>query len=324
MATSGTFRYLSSVDIDALGLTPHNVANAVQAAFRALGSGGAASVPKIGFRISPTNFFHAMPARYDYNGTVGIKWIGTADNTASGLPHINAMIVLSDVKTAVVQAVMDGTQITAIRPASVSLVAGRYLARKDSRRMGFIACGVQALSHLDAFAAEFPIKEVNCYSRRAATAEAFAAKARARGFAANAVTDPRDAVEGQDIVVSSPPRASFPAPFLDPAWISPGTFVTGVDLARSWRCESVRSLELVTTDNREQSQAEAAQPGVLPYQGTYDADLVELASGSHPGRTTPAQRIFFIHPGLGLGDVAIASLALELAAAKSLGMELRR
>lgn len=324
MAASGSFRYLSGADIDALGLTAQGVADTVQKAFRALGSGGAESVPKTGFRISPSNFFHAMPARYDAVGTVGLKWIGTADNSQSGLPHISSMIVLSDVRTAVVLAVMPVPSITAIRPAAVSLVGARHLARKDSRRIGFVACGVQAMAHLEAFATEFPIREVACYSRRASTAEGFAARARERGFVARVVNDPRGAVEGQDIVVSSAPRASFAEPFLDPAWVSPGAFVSGVDLARSWRCDAMRALDLVTTDQREQSVAESRQPGVLPYQGAYDADLVELASARHPGRTNAAQRAVLIHPGLGLGDIALATLALERAAALGIGTILPR
>jgi ornithine cyclodeaminase/alanine dehydrogenase-like protein (mu-crystallin family) len=126
------------------------------------------------------------------------------------------------------------------------------------------------------------------------------------------------------MVVSSAPRASFPEPFLDAAWVSPGAFVSGVDLARSWRPEGIRALELVTTDHREQSLAESRKPGVLPYAGDYDADLVELAAGMKPGRTSAAQRAMLIHPGLGLGDVAIAALALERATALGLGTLLPR
>lgn len=324
MATIGTFLYLSSADVDALGLTAHGVEDAVAAAYRALGEGRAASVPKIGFNVTPSTFFHAMPARYDGKGVVGIKWIGTADNSASGLPHISSVIVLSDVETAVIRAVLDGTQVTAIRPAAISLVAARHLARRASARIGFIACGVQATSHLDALKAAFPLREVTCYSRRLETAERFAARVRETGLQARAVADPRQAVEGQDIVVSSAPRASFPAPFLDPAWLSPGAFVSGVDLGRSWRTEALREVDLIATDNRTQSRNEASQPGVLPWQGNWDADLAELASGSHPGRTSQTQRAFFIHPGVGLGDVAIAALAVELAQAKGLGTTLAR
>ena len=71
-----------------------------------------------------------MPARYDDAGVIGTKWIGTALNAAKGLPHINAMIVINDIETAVVQGVMDGTVITAVRPAAVSLTAARRLARQ--------------------------------------------------------------------------------------------------------------------------------------------------------------------------------------------------
>lgn len=324
MSTRGTFLYLSGENIATLGLTASSVEKAVSDAYRALGEGNAASVPKTGFSCTPSTFFHAMPARYDSKGTIGIKWIGTADNSSTGLPHINAMIVLSDVRTAVIQAVMDGTQITAIRPAAVSLAAARHLARKESTRISFIACGVQAASHLLAFAGAFPIREVTCYSRRRESAERFAAQVRERGLTAHATTKPRDAVENQDIVVSSAPRASFPAPFLDPAWLSPGAFVSGVDLGRSWRCGDLRRMDLIATDNRVQSLAEASQPGVLPWHGEWDADLAELESGAHPGRTRPDQRAFFIHPGLGLGDVAIAALALELAKERGIGTELAR
>lgn len=324
MAVPGTLLYLSSADIDALGMTAHNTATLIQEVYGALAAGRAGSTPKNGFRVTPSTFFHSMPARYDAKGVIGIKWIGTADNTATGLPHINAMIVVNDIETAVVRAVMDGTQITAIRPAAVSLAAARYLARKDSRRMGFIACGVQASAHLEAFAKEFPIRELRCYSRRLATAETFAARAREQGFDAKAVSDPREAVEGQDIVVSSAPRASFPEPFLNADWLSPGSFMSGVDLARSWRSDNLRQLDVIATDHREQSLLEAAQPGVLPWQGGFDADLAELASGAHPGRRSPDQRTFLIHPGVGIGDLALAAYALEQAEARGLGTRLPR
>ncbi|MBL8378683.1 MAG: ornithine cyclodeaminase family protein [Burkholderiales bacterium] len=324
MADRGELLYLCADDIAALGLTAQGVTDAVEAAFRDLGSGRAHSVPKVGFRITAANFFHAMPARLDAAGVVGIKWIGTADNRTSGLPHINAMIVLSDFETAQVRAVMDGTAITALRPAVISLVAARRLARQDARRIGFIACGVQARAHLDAFCAQFPIREVTCHSASGASALALAALARERGLTARVAAEARDAVAAQDIVISSPPRGSFAAPFLDPRWLDPGAFVSGVDLGRSWRADRLRELDLIVTDDRDQSRAEAAQPGVLPYQGDYDADLAELASGRHPGRTAPSQRTFLLHPGLGLGDIAIAALVLERAAAAGVGTRLPR
>ncbi|MBM3554569.1 MAG: ornithine cyclodeaminase family protein [Alphaproteobacteria bacterium] len=323
MAKAGAFLYLSSADIDRLDLKPPEIIDAVEEAFIALARGGARSVPKSGFDVTPSTFFHAMPARYDKKNAIGIKWIGTALNEGHGLPHINAMIVLNDLETAVVRAVMDGTTITAIRPSAVSVVAARRLARKNASRISFYPCGIQARAHLDAFAGEFPIAQVTCLSRRRETAEAFAAYARAKGLEAKIVTEPRDAVRDQDIVVSSAPRAADLAKILDPSWLSPGAFVSGVDLARAWQCRDLRQVELLATDNHQQSR-EAAATGVISWVGEYDADLSELASGAHPGRTTDTQRAFFVHPGLGLGDIAIASLVQARARALGLGMWLPR
>jgi len=222
-----------------------------------------------------------------------------------------------------VQGVMDGTVITAVRPAAVSLVAARRLARQDSSRISFYPCGVQALAHLDYFATEFPLREVTCYSRTTATAEAFAEKARQRGFQTRVVTQPREAVEGQDIVISSAPRAADLAKVLDPAWLSPGAFVSGVDLGRAWQLRDLRQIEILATDNHDQSR-EAAATGIITWVGEYDAELSQLAAGTRPGRTAPQQRAFFIHPGLGLGDVAIAALALERAKQLGIGTRLAR
>ena len=323
MATTGAFLYLSSADIDALKLTSREMADAVEAAYRALAQGGARSVPKSGFDVTASTFFHAMPARYDDKGVVGTKWIGTALNAGEGLPHINAMIVINDIATAVVQAVMDGTVITAVRPAAVSLVAARQLARPDSSRISFYPCGVQALAHLDFFATEFPLREVTCFSRTTASAEAFAEKARERGFYARVVTQARDAVEGQDIVISSAPRAANLAKVLDPAWLSSGAYVSGVDLGRAWLLDNLRQLEILATDNHDQSR-EAAATGVISWVGEYDAELSELVAQTRPARTSPAQRAFFLHPGLGLGDVAIAAMAIEHAKKRKIGTMLAR
>ncbi len=317
------FLYLSRADIAALALTPAEIEAVVEAAFRGLADGGAESVPKLGIDPAPGTFFHAMPARVDASRTVGVKWVGVADNASRGLPHINAILVLSDLETAVVKAVMEADTITGLRPAAVSLIAARRLARPDSSRIGFIACGLQARSHMAAFAAAFPLRRVACYSRNPVTSATFAAALREQGYDAQAVTDPRAAIEGQDIVVTSIPRSPGLVPYLDPAWIAPGAFVSAPDLARCWHADGLREIDILATDDRRQSR-EAAASGHLPWQGDYAADLCELVNGLHRGRSAPGERAFFVHPGLGLGDIAIAGLALERAVAMGIGTRLPR
>jgi len=317
------FLYLSRADIVSLALTPREVETAVEAAFRGLADGSAQTVPKLGIDPAPGTFFHAMPARIDAAGTVGMKWVGVANNAGRGLPHINAILVLNDLETSVIKAVMEADTITGMRPAAVSLIAARRLARPDSSRMGFIACGLQARTHVEAFSAAFPIKHATCYSRRLETAEKFAAELLTKGIDAKAVTDPRAAVEHQDIVVTSIPRSPGLSKYLDPAWVSPGAFVAAPDLARCWHGEALRAMDVLATDDRQQSR-DAAASGHLPWSSDWDADLCELITGKHAGRTTPAQRTCFIHPGLGLGDIAVAAVALERAIKQGIGTRLPR
>ncbi|MGE3419564.1 MAG: ornithine cyclodeaminase family protein [Bradyrhizobium sp.] len=323
MSDLGSFLYLTSADIKALELTPVNMESAVEAAFKAISRGGARTVPKDGFDVTASTFFHSMPAEYGAGKVVGIKWIGVALNEHLNLPHTSALIVLNDIETAMITAVMDGTLITAMRPATISLIAARRLAKADSRRLGLIACGTQAMAHIDAFSGAFPLKEITCHSRRRETAEAFAREVEKRGFSATVAATAREAVEGQDIVVSTVPRVPGLKPFLDPAWLSPGSFATGVDLARSWICDDLRQIDILATDDHAQSK-EAGEAGILPWRGGYDAELQQLLSGAHPGRRNDKERAFFIHPGQGLGDIAIALAACDRAKAAGLGVMLVR
>ncbi|MCC6209549.1 MAG: ornithine cyclodeaminase family protein [Burkholderiales bacterium] len=319
------FLYLSRAEVQALLPAPREMEAVVEAAFRGLADGSAEVVPKNGLDPMPGTFFHAMPARPD-GSVAGMKWVGVSNNAARGraeLPHINALIVLNDLASAGIQAVMDGDAITALRPAVVSLLAARRLARTGSARIGFVACGTQARSHFEAFAAEFPLREARCYGRRRETAQGFANDLAARGVDARAVAEPREAVEGMDIVVTSIPRSPGLKPCLDPAWLSPGSFVSAPDLARGWICGDLRRLDILATDDLRQS-AEAMASGHIPWSGTFDCDLTALLTGKHPGRSGADQKTFFIHPGLGLGDIAIASLVLERALAAGAGTRLPR
>ena len=119
------------------------------------------------------------------------------------------------------------------------------------------------------------------------------------------------------------PRSTGLKPYLDPGWLSPGSFVSAPDLARGWVCTELRRLDLLATDDFMQS-AEAIACGHIPWTGRFDCDLAGLVTGKHPGRQRREQKTFFLHPGLGLGDIAIASLILERARAQGVGTLLPR
>jgi len=165
------------------------------------------------------------------------------------------------------------------------------------------------------------LAEVVAYSRTRASAERFAAVARAQGMQARSVDQPRDAVEGMDVVVTTVPEGTKVLEFLDPAWLTPGTFTAAVDLGRSWDRTGLRKLDILATDDHEQTRG-LAEIGRMPYAGPYAADLAEMTSGAFAGRATPAQRAMFIFSGHALADLAVAQAVYEAALARELGIRL--
>ena len=315
--------YLPRAAVEGAGVGLAEIEAAIETAFAAKAQGGAMAPPKQAFQATPESSFHVMAAALADPPLAGLKWIGvTAGNEAREQPHVTGLMIVSDSVSGVPLAVMDATWITAVRTAAVTAVAAKYLARPDSACLGFIACGVQARSHLAALRQRFSPRRVLAYARRRASAEAFLRQAAAMQLEGLVAESPRAVVAEADILVTSVPAAGFEAPFLDPAWLKPGSFTSAVDLGRSWRLAdpegNAARFDRVATDDRDQSQA-LAKDGRLSYARPFDADLGELITGAKPGRESPRQRILFIHPGSALADVAVAALVYQAARAKGLG-----
>jgi ornithine cyclodeaminase/alanine dehydrogenase-like protein (mu-crystallin family) len=314
--------YLSAADVHAAGVSPDALREAVAAAFAAKARGDAKGEPKLSVAIAPGHFFQAMPGALLSSGLAGMKWVGVVPAGQTTGPTISALIILADLATGAPVAVMDGTWITAARTAAMTAVAAERLARPDSTTIGFIGCGVQARSHLAALRRVLPrLSRMVACSRSEATAERFAAEAREAGLVAETTRDPRRAVEDLDVVVTTVPAAAGLAAFLDPAWLAPGSFAAAVDLGRSWVADGLGRLDLLATDEHEQSRVLGAS-GKLAHGGPYHADLAGLVTGKEPGRSDPGQRAMFLFAGHSLADLAAAEAVLEAARRRGIGTAL--
>ena len=315
--------YLARADIAAIEIGLLEVEAAVEAAFRAKARGQATALPKIGFRPTPQSaHFFAMPGALPDLGVAALKWVALADNNRSrAVPSISGLIVVSDLTSGLPLAVMDGVWVTEVRTAAATTVAARALAKPDARRIGFVACGQQARSHLAALRLRLPLEEVVAYSRQRASAEAFAREASTLGLAARVAAEPREAVLGMDIVVTSVPPQPGPHRFLDPDWLAPGSFASLVDIGRSWQAAGFERIDRVITDDCGQSEAVAVATD-LPYRGPFHAELGEILEGSAPARRGSSERLMFLHAGIALTDVAVAALIGERALALGRGTRL--
>jgi alanine dehydrogenase len=320
-----TLLYLSRADIEACGLGPGETVAAIERAFAAYGAGKARIGHKGRVPVASGHFFQSMPALLEDPPLAGMKWFGVApDNPARGLPNVCGLILLSDIETALPMAVLEGDWITGARTAAMSAAAARRLALPEAASAAFIGCGVQARSHAVFLRHVLPgLRRAVLFGRGAGSRDAFADELRAAGWEVAIADRPEAALEGAEIVVSTVPEYPGFKPFLDPAWLRPGAFVAAVDLGRSWLPAAPGAVDLIATDDAEQSRGLVAE-GRLNAPGEFGADLAGLVSGKAAGRRSAADRIVFVFAGHALADVAAAAAVYQQAISRGLGTRLPR
>ena len=311
-------RYLSRRDVERLAVSASEIADGLEALLVAERAGDAWEAPKASIAPGDGRLSLALLSAAREPSLSVLKTLGVSPgNAARGLAHIGGVIVVHDGESGMPVAILDAEHITAVRTAAISLVAARRLARADSRSIGFIGCGVQAASHLDALASELPIDRIVAFSRRRESAQALCVRAADTGIAGQVAEDTDDAIGGVDIVVSSiPDRPGF-QPFLDADRLLPGAFAIGVDLGRSWTPATFTAFDRVAVDDL---RRHAVSPMVTTVP--VDADLHSLIA--EPRRTHLTARMAFMFGGVGLGDLAAASICLQRARERGVGVMLER
>lgn len=310
--------YLSRAAVAAVGLTMAEIIAALESAFREQGEGRVEMPPKPGIHPGGgDNFIHAMPASIPALGAAGIKWVsGFPENFRRGLPYITGLLILNDPVTGLPLAVMDCEWITAMRTGAATALAARYLARSDSCTAGILACGVQGRTNLEALNELFPLREARAYDIDPAAAHRYASEMEGRwGLAVSVVKEPRDAVEGCDLVVTSGPISRAPHATIRAGWLDPGAFASLVDFDSYWHPGAMHEVDKFCTDDREQLRYYRTL-GYFRDIPAVHADLGELVTGSKAGREAAHERTMAVNLGVALDDLAVAPLiytrAIEL------------
>ena len=91
-------------------------------------------------------------------GPVCVKMVGyhPTNPVSLNLPTILSTISLYDTRNGHLIGLADATFLTALRTGAASAVASKWLAKTDSRVLGVIGCGAQAVSQIHALTLEFP------------------------------------------------------------------------------------------------------------------------------------------------------------------------
>lgn len=129
----------------------------------------------------------------------------TPGNAAAARPAIQGDVVVFDAATGSRRALLDGPTVTARRTAAVSLLAAQKLAAAPQGPLLIVGAGAQGRTHLEAFAAGLPLREVRIASRTAASAQALVLHAQGLGLQARAVADADEALAECPLVVTCTP-----------------------------------------------------------------------------------------------------------------------
>jgi len=254
-----------------------------------------------------------MPGYVGSIDTMGIKTVTVfPGNAGTDLDSHQGTVMLFDATNGRLKAVIDATEITAIRTAAVSAVATDVLARTDSSVLTILGAGVQGRSHASAIPLVRPITEVRVWSRTTASAERLAASL--PDVTSVAVFDSvEDAVAGADIICTTSASAE---PILRGDLLEPGMHInavgSSVPFARELDSNAMARSRLFV-DRRESTINESGDFLMARADGVIDADHIvaeigELLNADHPGRESDDEITLFKSLGLAVEDIGAADL----------------
>ncbi len=253
---------------------------------------------------------------------------GFFDNPKIGLPSTNGLMVLLSSKTGLVQALLlDNGYLTDVRTAAAGAVAAKHLSREDSSVAAVFGAGMQARLQLEALALVRPIREARIWARDAAKAEtaatAFAGKL---GFPIKAETDPRAAIAGADVIVTTTPSET---PVLKAEWLEPGQHVTAMGSDAEHKNEldphAIARATYVADSLKQTRRLGELHHAIAAHLVSAEAEFLELGqviAGLKPGRTRADEITIADLTGTGIQDTAIATLAFARANAADAGTTL--
>ena len=323
---------LSTSDLRKL-LDMNDVLTAVENAFRLKGLDRVQMPPKVYLFFEKFNGdIRTMPSYIEDIGVSAVKIVNVhSDNPKKfHMRTVMATIVLIDPANGSPLSIMDGSFITDIRTGAASGVATKYLARKDSRNLGIIGAGSQSRTQLLAILNTLiKLDEVRIYDIVQEKAEAFAEEA-AKAYSkrigkVTAVDDPKDAVEGMDIIVTCTPSRK---PIVKDSWVSKGQHINciGADAPGKEELDpAILKRAKVVIDDWEQAShsGEINVPiskGIFSEKDVY-ANIGDVVAGKKPGRASHDEITMFCSTGLAIQDAVTAKLAYDAAKKKGIGQE---
>lgn len=259
-------------------------------------------------------------------GAYGLKAITiNPANPGRGLDVHLGTVMVFDGQTGEPRVLLNGSAVTEIRTAAMSVLATDVLGRPGTADLAVIGTGVQARAHILALSQTRPLNRIRVAGRSPARAVDLAADL--RPCVSADITGCRsvaEALAGADIVVTV---TSSAVPVVERGWIADGAHINAVGACQA----AARELDGATvaaaalfTDRRESLEAESGDYLMARAEGLVGADhlrgeLGQVLTGAAPGRVSEDEITLFESLGLGLEDLAAAQYVTRQATAAGAG-----
>ena len=312
--------HLGSEDVRALA-TREVLMDAARAAVRAERDGTVIMPPRLDVDL-PTGFLRVMPAAM--GEVMGVKVM----TLVKGLGN-RYLLLLYRQPSGDLLALLDADEVTHLRTAATTALAGEMLAPQGTSRLGLLGSGFEAESHLRLFARLWPLEQVLVYSPTPARRESFATRMSSElGTSVTAVDRPEAAV-GEAAVSVLATKATEPV--VDGGAFPPGAVVLSIgstrpDLRELDRNALGRACALLV-DNARQVQLESGDVidalGCGALSGDRIVSMADLDGQVERLRVSGAHDMLaFKSVGTAVQDLALAKSLLAAAQAEGRGREL--
>jgi alanine dehydrogenase len=311
--------FLRETDVEELA-SMNTAIEAVEQAFKLQGELKAETASRRRCRLEH-GMLHVMSSSLPTLGYAGLKTY----TSVAGSYRFMVLLYKNDGKLV---ALIEADKLGQLRTGATSAVATKYMARKESSRLGIFGAGLQARSQIQAICAVRPIKNVLVYSRNAQKREQFCKKmTETLGIGVYPAATPEEAVKEMDIIVTA---TTSQDPVFKGEWLSKGTHINAIGgnfLARQEiDVETIRKSACVVVDSNEQAMLEsgdlarAAEAEAFYWEDARELGLV--VTGEFPGREDVSEITLFESQGIALEDVALAARIYESALAAGKGERL--
>lgn len=261
-----------------------------------------------------------MPV-WQTEGHMGVKLVTVAPgNRDLQLPTVQALFILLDTATGTPLALMDGEELTLRRTAAASALASAYLSRPDSQHLLIVGTGKLAPYMAIAHSAVREIRRLTVWGRDSQRAHQTMQKIQALGLPASVVLDVAQDLEqasrNADIISCA---TTSHQPLLQSTAVRPGTHI---DLVGGFKPDmreaddaliSKAALFVDTFDGALAEAGDLVQPmqAGLITRSSVLADLVDLTTGRHQGRSDAQQVTLFKSVGTAIEDLCAANLVWQ-------------